>query len=469
MLKEHAAIFRRLKMLCDAFLIIVAFFLAYWVRESSGQQILRLREILWIIPIQISLWLSSLYLFNMYSSFRLKGIPHIILIIVKACLLSIFLFGSVIYLFRLVHVSRAFVLMSFVYAALLILWEKIVVLYLLRQLRRKGFNFREILVVGTGPRARRFIKRIDQHREFGLNIKGLIDADSAKVGKQYENYPVIGTLQDIPEILRNNAIDQIFYVVPHSWLKQIEDSVLYCETVGVRVSVAVDHFNLKVAKSHVDEFLGVPMIRLESTPDRAWDLMLKRLIDVVLSLIALVLLFPLFIVCAILIKATSAGPIFFVQERSGVNGRRFRLYKLRTMGIDAERELDDLKKYNEMQGPVFKMKNDPRITPVGKWLRKLSIDELPQLWNVLKGDMSLVGPRPPIPSEVEQYDHWQRRRLSMRPGLTCIWQIKGRNKIIDFDEWMQMDLNYIDNWSLGLDAKIIMKTIPVVLFGIGAK
>ncbi|MCD4782152.1 MAG: sugar transferase [Candidatus Omnitrophica bacterium] len=469
MLKQHATIFRRLKMLCDAFLIIAAFFLAYRVREQSGEPIWALKEMLWVIPIQIGLWLSSLYLFNMYTSFRLKGIPHIILIIIKSCLLSIFLFGSVIYLFRLTHVSRVFVLLSFFYASLLILSEKVVVLSLLRNLRRKGFNFREIMVVGTGPRARRFINQIDKHREFGLNIKGLIDADPDKVGEKFAGYPVIGTLKDIPEILRNNAINHIFYIVPHSWLKQIEESVLYCETVGVRVSVAVDHFNLTVARAHVEEFLGVPMIRLESTPDRAWDLMLKRLVDVVLSLGAVLLLLPLFILCAIIIKVTSPGPIFFIQERSGVNGRRFRLYKLRTMGVGAESELDNLKKYNEMQGPVFKMKNDPRVTFFGKWLRKLSIDELPQLWNVMKGDMSLVGPRPPIPTEVEQYDHWQRRRLSMRPGLTCVWQIKGRNKIVDFDEWMQMDLQYIDNWSLGLDAKIIMKTVPVVLFGIGAK
>jgi lipopolysaccharide/colanic/teichoic acid biosynthesis glycosyltransferase len=178
---------------------------------------------------------------------------------------------------------------------------------------------------------------------------------------------------------------------------------------------------------------------------------------------------PVFVIIAILIKISSGGPIFFKQLRCGLYGRKFVFYKFRTMIADAESKLKDLAKYNEMNGPVFKMTNDPRITRVGKWLRKFSIDELPQLWNVFKGDMSLVGPRPPLPSEVEQYDIWQRRRLSMRPGITCLWQARGRNKITDFTEWMRLDLEYIDTWSLLLDFKILIKTIPVVLFGTGAK
>jgi exopolysaccharide biosynthesis polyprenyl glycosylphosphotransferase len=211
------------------------------------------------------------------------------------------------------------------------------------------------------------------------------------------------------------------------------------------------------------------LLTFESTTAKLEHLFIKRLFDFVGSGIGLVILSPLFLVVSVLIKATSAGPVFFKQERCTLYGRKFIFYKFRTMIADAESRLKDILKYNEMNGPVFKMTNDPRVTVIGKWLRKFSIDELPQLWNVLKGDMSLVGPRPPLPEEVKQYDIWQRRKLSMRPGITCLWQTSGRSRIADFRDWIKLDLEYIDKWSLGLDFKILFKTIPVVLFGIGAK
>lgn len=211
------------------------------------------------------------------------------------------------------------------------------------------------------------------------------------------------------------------------------------------------------------------MLAFESISSKLGHLFLKRLFDFVISGIALLILSPFFLIIIILIKTTSEGQVFFKQERCTVYGRKFIFYKFRTMVADAELMLKDLLKYNEMEGPVFKMANDPRVTKVGKWFRKYSIDELPQLWNVFKGDMSLVGPRPPIVEEVKNYDIWQRRRLSMRPGITCLWQISGRNEIRDFNEWMRLDLEYIDNWSPWLDFKILMMTIPVVLFGRGAR
>ncbi|MFH0753882.1 MAG: sugar transferase, partial [Candidatus Omnitrophota bacterium] len=198
-------------------------------------------------------------------------------------------------------------------------------------------------------------------------------------------------------------------------------------------------------------------------------LAVKRLMDIVLSGIALVIFSPFLGITALLVKLSSHGPVFFTQDRVSVNGRIFKLYKFRTMVVDAEAKLEELKHLNEMQGPAFKLTNDPRVTPLGKFLRKMSIDELPQLWNVFVGHMSLVGPRPPLPAEVEKYGDWQRRRLSMRPGITCLWQIGGRNRITDVDEWIRLDLRYIDNWSLWLDIKILFKTVPAVLFGIGAK
>jgi len=213
----------------------------------------------------------------------------------------------------------------------------------------------------------------------------------------------------------------------------------------------------------------VPLLTFSTVPSDTVALGVKRVLDVTISVLLIILTMPIMLVTALLIKISSRGPILFKQKRSGLHGRVFTLYKFRSMHNDAEVKRKELEEYNEMEGPVFKIREDPRITSVGKFLRTSSIDELPQLWNVLKGDMSIVGPRPPIPEEVAKYERWQRRRLSMRPGLTCIWQISGRNRINDFNEWVRLDLQYIDTWSPYLDMKIFLKTIPVVLFRKGAE
>jgi len=290
-----------------------------------------------------------------------------------------------------------------------------------------------------------------------------------KKGETIYGYEVVGALKDIPGIISTSVIDEIVFIVPRSWLNKIEEAMLYCESAGIKVHLAVDLFDLKFSKSKQTDLFGFPLLTFESTPSKFGQLFIKRLFDFVASCIGLLILSPVFLLVSILIKSTSEGPVFFKQLRCGLHGRKFQFYKFRTMTVDAESRLKEILKYNEMDGPVFKMTNDPRVTKVGKWLRKYSIDELPQLWNVIKGDMSLVGPRPPLPYEVEKYDIWQRRRLSMRPGITCLWQASGRNKIVDFNEWMRLDLEYIDNWSLWLDCKILLKTIPVVLLGVGAK
>ena len=215
--------------------------------------------------------------------------------------------------------------------------------------------------------------------------------------------------------------------------------------------------------------MGIPMISYQMTPSSFTALVFKRLCDLVISGLGLVFISPVYLLIVIAIKLSSKGPVHFEQERVGLNGRTFKLYKFRTMVKDAESKLKDLLAHNEMQGPAFKMENDPRITGIGRFLRKFSLDELPQLWNVFCGDMSLVGPRPPLVREVKQYDDWHQRRLSMRPGITCLWQVSGRNKIINFDEWARLDLKYIDEWTLSLDFKIMMRTLPAVLSASGAK
>jgi exopolysaccharide biosynthesis polyprenyl glycosylphosphotransferase len=260
----------------------------------------------------------------------------------------------------------------------------------------------------------------------------------------------------------------VVFALPFSRLLDCEEQISWCEETGTTVHLKVDFVRTLLSRTYPSELDGTPMLTISSTPRDPVSLAVKRSLDIVVSTAALACLAPLMLACAGLVKATSRGPVLFRQDRVGQSGRIFTLLKFRSMYADAEARKKELEGLNEMSGPVFKMKNDPRVTPVGRWLRKFSLDELPQLWNVLVGDLSLVGPRPPTPDEVVRYERWQRRRLSVKPGVTCLWQVSGRNAI-DFADWMKLDLTYIDNWSLKLDLKILLRTIPAVLFARGSR
>ena len=420
------------------------------------------------VPIVVMIWTCLLHFFKMYESFRVKELAETFFIIFKAAVAGFVLLSFAIYITKLVFVTRSDVVAVSMFASLVLAFEKTALMFFFRYSRHRGFNFKNVLIVGTGKRAQRFMDMIHTHSQWGYRIIGLVD-DESKIGHTVSGHPVIGSLKDVPNIIHNNVVDDIVFIVPRGWLGRIEGIIQFCEIEGIRVNVAVDHFELKISRARQADLHGFPLIVFESAPDKVWHLLFKRWFDILLTLLTLAVFWPLFVSIALLVKATSRGPILFKQERLGLNGRKFMLYKFRTMVQDAEKILDELRKHNEMSGPVFKMAKDPRLTQIGTLLRKFSLDELPQLWNVLKGDMSLVGPRPPIPSEVSKYDSWHRRRLSMRPGLTCLWQVNGRNKITDFDDWMKLDLEYIDNWSLFLDCMIILKTVPAVFLGVGAK
>jgi len=494
MIKEQNKIFRRVQMVSDLFLVTVAFFAGYFLRDkildiypiSFLGKFLKdehLRSISYyvvyvgLLPVLLVIWGGLLSYFGMYKSVNVTRIPDALLIIFKTTLVGFIIFGSYVFVLRLQEdISRLFIGFTFLSAATLISLEKIVLVYVFKILSKRDTSFksvlivfRRVLIIGTGKRAKYFIDLINKNPDWGIRIVGLIDMDSGKKGEIIKGHEVIGTLEDIPGIIHKNIIDEVVFIVPRKWLDKIEDIMHFCESEGIRVNLAVDLFKLKFSRAKQTDLHGFPLLTFESTPEKLGHLFIKRLFDFVASGVALVVLAPVFVVIAILIKVTSEGPVFFKQLRSGLYGRKFIFYKFRTMAADAEIRLKDILRYNEMTGPVFKMTNDPRVTKFGKLLRKFSIDELPQLWNVFKGDMSLIGPRPPLPAEVENYDAWQRRKLSMRPGITCLWQASGRSKIVDFNEWMRLDLEYIDKWSLWLDFKILFKTIPVVLFGIGAK
>jgi exopolysaccharide biosynthesis polyprenyl glycosylphosphotransferase len=287
--------------------------------------------------------------------------------------------------------------------------------------------------------------------------------DTVQLGRAY----TVRKVGELEEMLRRNVIDEIVFTVDSQTLAQMEELFLMCDEEGVRTRVVVDFFPHVNSEVFLDRFGKTPLLTFSATPHDEIQLFLKRSFDVAAAAMALAVLAMPIALVALLIRATSKGPALFRQVRCGLNGRRFTFYKFRSMVDGAEEMLDEVAHLNERDGPVFKIANDPRLTAIGRYLRRYSIDEWPQFWNVLRGDMSFVGPRPAVPSEVEHYKIWQRRRLRMRPGLTCLWALQGRDKV-DFERWMRLDLEYIDTWSLTLDFKILMQSIPRVLAGEGA-
>jgi len=474
MLKQYSNILRWGLIAADVCLLAMAFFSAYFLEQAVLNHLylnplFPLHYYLWAAPLVAISWVIVMYMLGMYESFRLKSISKILITIIQSAAHCFIIFSAIVYVFKIENVSRTFMGVFFALGIIFLIVEKLALVLLCKHFRTKGFNFRNILIVGSGRRAENFARDLSIHRDLGLKIVGFIDEDNGRVGKWIEGHQILGSLENFSAVLRDRVIDYVVFIVPRNSLSKIESALIQCELVGVTSSVSVDLFDLKYTKGQETNFMGIPMITFAMTPSSMTNLVAKRLCDLIISGIGLVAISPIYLAIAMAIKFTSRGPVHFNQERVGLNGRTFNLFKFRTMDMDAEAKLKDLMAHNQMSGPAFKMDNDPRITPIGKFLRKFSLDELPQLWNVFTGDMSLVGPRPPLPREVKQYDDWHKRRLSIRPGITCLWQVSGRNKITDFDEWARLDLKYIDEWSLGLDFEILMRTVPAVLSASGAK
>lgn len=356
-----------------------------------------------------------------------------------------------------------------VIAMLLIGTTRVLLRLNLRRLRLRGHNLKRILIIGTGPRAEWFAKQVLYRHDFGYSLVGYVDTKVRFNNNGLSHVTWLGELQDLPLILSNEIIDEVFIALPiKSQYSQIESAITTLEEQGIPVHLLSDLFPHKLARSRAWEFEGTPLLSLHSAPTVTWKTEVKRLMDILASASLLILLFPLLLVAAVLIKLDSRGPVFFIQDRVGFNKRRFRMLKFRTMLRDAEARMKEIEHLNEKSGPIFKIRNDPRITRVGRWLRKTSIDELPQLANVLLGDMSIVGPRPlAVRDALLMEEAWQKRRFSVKPGLTCLWQVSGRSNL-SFEQWMELDLKYIDDWSLGLDGLIVLRTIPAILTARGA-
>lgn len=467
MLKEKETVLRRFLIFADACVLGFAYLCAYLLHGLMNEAPVTLLRFWMALALAVPIWSLAMYANGLYLSMRTRTYLEILWAIAKAAAVTFLLLGTFIFLLKLTFMSRMFFLL-FMGLGFLFLWiEKTALFMSSHYVRRQGLNTRRLLIVGTGKRANDFVKRVDKHPEWGFEILGAIDDEPGRGVTKVGRLEVIGSLEDIPTIFHRDAIDDVVFVVPRSRLNSLQGAIDDCETEGVAVTVAVDLFDTKLARSSVAELDGLPLLHFKTTHAKEWELLIKRLFDFTASGLGLVFLSPLFLVMAILIKATSKGPVFFKQSRLGLAGRRFTLYKFRTMRQGAHAVLSDVPDLQSMTTPEFKEKKTGWITPVGRFMRKFSIDELPQLINVFVGHMSIVGPRPTVPDEVEKYKDWQRRRFSMKPGITCLWQVNGRNNIA-FEDWMKLDLEYLDSWSLWLDAKILLKTVPVVIFGIGA-
>ena len=336
-------------------------------------------------------------------------------------------------------------------------------------LRRSVAGFRNFLLVGDGPEVAEIARTLEENETRGTRLFGFVRIRTSPAAAHptglTRSYPTV-TLAELPELLRRQVIDEVIFAVGKEDLERLGDTFLVCEEEGVKTRVLLSFFPQVISKVYLERLGSKPLLTFSATPEDE-SLLLKRGLDFVMALIALVTLSPLLLVLAVLVRLTSQGPIFFSQTRCGLGGRKFTLYKLRSMRTDADLHREELEALNEVDGPVFKIRNDPRCTPIGRFMRKFSLDELPQLINIIKGDMSFAGPGPPLPEEVDKYERWQRRRLRMQPGLTCLWALEGRSRL-SFRRWMELDLEYIDRWSMMLDWKILLKTIPIVLVGRGA-
>jgi exopolysaccharide biosynthesis polyprenyl glycosylphosphotransferase len=316
---------------------------------------------------------------------------------------------------------------------------------------------RHFVLVGTSAETAKMKRELRAKSLEGVSILAELNLNETPIEK-------------LVELLHEHSVNGVLISAKHSYFEQVESAIRACELEGVEAWLVADFFNTQLSRTSFDDFLGRPVLVFRTAPESSWQSVLKQAIDLFGAMLLLILTSPLLLAVALLIRFTSPGPILFRQKRSGLNGRPFTIYKFRTMVTDAEQRKHELAAMNEMSGPVFKMTADPRITPIGKFLRKFSLDEFPQLLNVVRGEMSLVGPRPLPVDEVKRFnDFAHRRRLSVKPGLTCLWQISGRNEVKDFNDWVRLDLEYIDNWSIWLDLKILCQTVPVVLVGTGAK
>jgi exopolysaccharide biosynthesis polyprenyl glycosylphosphotransferase len=463
MLRRNRQIKMQIQQMLDACLFGVSFLLAWAIRSNSDiVQALGLPAISWT---QTYFWLYLVLILagplvletqGYYDRALLSTRRAALWPLFRGCLLTTIGLVVILFFFRMDFPRGVAVLFGFVSLGLILLKEEILRLALSSKFARTQFQ-RRFILVGTEEETARMHDELKSVFEDDLVILSEFNLNDKSV-------------DELTRLLHEHSVNGVIINARHNYFEKVESAIRTCELEGVEVWLVADFFHTQISHTSFDEFHGRPVLVFRTTPDASWQGVLKQVIDFTVALIAIILLAIPFVIIGLAIKLTSPGPILFRQRRCGLNGQPFTILKFRTMETNAEQRKQELAAKNEMSGPVFKMKNDPRVTPIGRILRKSSIDEFPQLYNVLRGEMSLVGPRPLPVDEVRRFDDFaHRRRLSVKPGLTCLWQVSGRNDVCDFDDWVRLDLEYIDNWSLWLDLKIMWRTIPVLLTGSGAR
>ena len=499
MIKAESELALKLHRILDILLTVAAFIWAYFIKKyflpEPFRGLIESPNYYIVLLMIIIIWFILCEQFGLYTSYVKISFAKIFSDMVKAVSVGMVLMVLLMFAFKLDDVSRLLMSLFFLLNIGALTISKRIIYNKYVKEPTSEYKLHNVLIVGSKERARDVICAIGANKDPGTGsrekscpsievetsgfpgykIMGCIDLDEKEIGKEVINgFKVIDTIKNLDKILLENPVDELFIAMPLNLIKHVEDHVAFAGKIGVPVRVIPDWqikdliVNPAISFFELEIFSGLATIVLSAVPPDREKLFIKYGIDYIFVAIALILLLPLFLLVSFAIKISSRGPVFYKQERGGLNGRKFMVYKFRSMVANAEAQQKGLEDFNETEGPVFKIKKDPRIVPyVGTFLRRTFIDEIPQLINILKGEMSLIGPRPPIPAEVEKYEIWQRRRLSMKPGITCLWQISANRHDMSFDEWMNLDLNYIDNWSPMLDVKIFYSTLKVMLLGTG--
>lgn len=469
MLKQQARLFTKIAVAVDIAAIATAFVLAFEAVQVITGRLTNFLDYSWILLIAIPVWIFLLTHFGFYESMRTKPFRVIVADLIKVHVVGAIVTTSSVYLIHAISFSRLLLGCFVLFSLALTVLAKGGIKLLLKHFRRKGYNTRNILIVGSGNRANHFVDIVRKHADWGLVITGVVGLPGETDAAIIPGCSRLGDFDGLVEICKQNMIDEVIFSLPFTYLSVVDDYLLELQEMGVSVRMVIDLYDAPTSRKELTMFHDIPMLTYYSKAFDAGQLFLKRCLDIFGALVGLVITGLLFPFIALAIRLESQGPLFFGQKRVGEYGRTFTCWKFRSMFMDAEERKKELMAQNEMQGAMFKIKDDPRVTRVGRFLRKTSLDELPQFWNVLVGEMSLVGTRPPTPDEVANYENWHRKRICIKPGITGLWQVSGRNQIQDFNEVVRLDIQYIEKWSLWLDIKILARTVWVVVAGKGAR